>query len=136
MLVVVLLLSLLLQPAPPPRLVLITPARVVPGEGFWVNAAIFGEGTFDMALRLGMPPGFTTDEELIKRVTVSKGWPAVLSWWVTAGQTEGRYPITLHTLGTYAIVRTVVIGRERVWLPMVRSEVGQRHRPPLPLITN
>lgn len=120
--ILLLLLALLSQPAPPPpRLVLITPARVAPGEGFWVNAAIFGEGTFDMALRLGMPPGFTTDEELVKTVTVSKGWPAVLSWWVTAGQIEGRYPITLHTLGTYAIVRTVVIGRDRVWLPMVEN---------------
>lgn len=120
--ILLLLLVLILQPAPPPpTLVLLTPARADPGETFRVNAAIFGDGSFDMVLSLGMPPGFTTDEELSKRVTVSKGWPAVLSWWVTAGQAEGRYPITLHTLGTYAIVRTVVIGRDRVWLPMVRQ---------------
>lgn len=117
--ILLLLFALFLQPAPPPTLVLLAPSQVAPGETFRVNAAIFGEGTFDMALRLGMPPGFTTDEELIKGVTVSRGWPAVLSWWVTAGQAEGRYPITLHTLGKYAIVRTVVIGRDRVWLPMI-----------------
>lgn len=133
-----LLLSLLFQPAPlPPRLVLLTPARVVPGEVFRVNAAIFGEGTYDMALRLGMPPGFTTDEELVKTVTVSKGWPAVLSWWVRAGQIEGRYSITLHTLGTNAIARTVVIGRDRVWLPMVENnEATPVFQTWLPMITH
>lgn len=118
-----LLLALLLQPSPPPpTLVLLAPERVEPGEVFRVNAAIFGEGSFDIALGLGEPAGFSTHDDLICSRRVSTGHPATCSWWITA-EKVGTHTIAIHVADVPAVRVVVRVGRA-VWLPMVENRAA------------
>lgn len=114
-----LLLALLFQPSPPPTLVLLAPAQVEPGEVFRVNAAIFGEGSFDIALGLGEPAGFSTHDDLICSRHVSTGHPATCSWWITA-EKVGTHTIAIHVADVPAVRAVVRVGRA-VWVPLARS---------------
>lgn len=118
-----LLLALLLQPSsPPPTLVLLAPERVEPGEVFRVNAAIFGDGSFDILLGLGEPAGFSTHDDLICSRRVSAGYPSTCSWWITA-EKVGTHTIAIHVADVPAVRAVVRVG-QAVWLPVVENSAA------------
>lgn len=122
--ILLLLLALLIQPAPP-VLSLVVPAEVQAGTEFLVSAAVFGEGSFDILLGIPLPQGWTTQDDLIRSVRVGEDEPANVYWRVRAGLIPGRYIVMIHTADVPAVVRTVqVLGRHRVWLPVVENSTA------------
>lgn len=99
-----------------PVLVLLAPERVVLGQEFRVSAVISGEGSYDIALGLGNPAGFSTLDDLICSRRVEIGRPAACSWWVQA-EHAGAHTIAIHVADAPA-VRAVVRVEWAVWLPI------------------
>lgn len=104
---------------PPPTLVLLAPSQVALGQELRVNAAIFGDGSFDIALGMGNPAGFSTHDDLICSRRVETGRPATCSWWITA-EKVGAHTIMVHVADVPAVRAVVRVGWA-VWLPMVRQ---------------
>lgn len=114
--VLLLFLALLVQPAPP-RLVLLGPSYVTPGQHFTVTAGIFGSGTYDIIFGA---VGFRTEEDLIRSVHVEDGRPVTLDWHLTAPARPGAYRLMVHTADAQAAtIGLHVVGRYHLYMPLV-----------------
>lgn len=101
----------------PPVLVLLAPERVALGHEFRVSAVISGNGSYDIALGMGNPAGFSTHDDLICSRRVEIGRPATCSWWIRA-ETAGAHTIAVHVADAPAVRAVVRVGWA-VWLPLV-----------------